>query len=487
MSFIIAINNLNTAMFRVVNCSTCSVVSNLEYFIDTDPGYGAATSLSAPSSLNFSRNYTISLGSISPGIHTLYIRAKNENGDWSFTQKRSFYVFEGSSSGTSDLDYLEYFIDTDPGYDNGNPLGVSNGTESDANYTINLTGINLGIHTLYVRAKNKNGVWSFIQKRSFYVFDGGVAGTSELDYLEYFIDADPGYDNGEPLGVSNSTDSDANYTIDLNGLAPGIHTLYVRAKNQSGLWSFIQKRMFYVFEGSGLEEPEIVEIEYYIDDEPGLGNASKIAFTPDDTVEVNLSLNAADFTGNNFIYVRAKDNYGRWSFTVRDTLNWTDNMIDLMPRTEQQASTGDPITNIEWDTINNVEMVNVDLVTRNGEFVRRIAINVDPGSNIASWVIPVSVPDGEYKIKVYDSTEPTIFDISSNTINITAVCMEELDIRTQDEIYGEYKAEMMIMSDGRVEGLTPTLFSSPNIELDGGFEVPLGALFEAMVEGCNND
>lgn len=476
-----------------VDCDDCtqsipdniSPLNRLEYFFNADPGYGQGTPLEIISEVAFSKSYTLPMAGLNSGINTLFIRAENKAGNWSFVERRTFYVLDGSST-SSDLDYLEYFIDTDPGVNNAEPLGVSGPEESDAFYSIDLSGIDPGIHTIYVRAKNKLGQWSFVQRRIFYVMDGSST-SSDLDYLEYFIDMDPGINNAEPLGISGPEESDAFYSIDLSGIDPGIHTVYVRAKNELGQWSFVQRRTFYVTQGDITGEPEIVEIEYFIDSDPGIGNAQKISFSPGDSVDVDISLDATHYRGNNIIYVRAKDNYGRWSFLVNDTLNWSGNFINLFDRAEESLEHGMTIEDIEWDTVNNVGLVNIDLINPSGEFVRRIAMNIDPGGSLSSWIIPANVPTGSYRIKIYDQAEPSIFDISENVIHITAICQDILNIDgSTNDIIGIYSASQKIISNGLISK-NETTFSAPNIELDQGFEVPLGALFEALIEGCSNN
>jgi hypothetical protein len=66
--------------------ATAPAVSNMEYFIDTDPGFGAATSLTVPGNTGDVNNYSVSLnlsGSLSTGIHYLCIRSKQN--PWSLT------------------------------------------------------------------------------------------------------------------------------------------------------------------------------------------------------------------------------------------------------------------------------------------------------------------------------------------------------------------------------------------------------------------
>ena len=55
---------------------------------------------------------------------------------------------------------VEYYIDTDPGFGNGTGVDISAGTDITVGFTADLTGLDDGIHLLYVRSHNANGVWS---------------------------------------------------------------------------------------------------------------------------------------------------------------------------------------------------------------------------------------------------------------------------------------------------------------------------------------
>jgi Secretion system C-terminal sorting domain len=66
--------------------STAPAVSNMEYFIDTDPGFGAATPITVPGNTGDVNNYAVNLnlsGSLSSGTHYLCIRSKQN--PWSLT------------------------------------------------------------------------------------------------------------------------------------------------------------------------------------------------------------------------------------------------------------------------------------------------------------------------------------------------------------------------------------------------------------------
>ena len=79
-------------------------VSKMEYFFDTDPGYGNGQNLSLSAGQTVLHSGTINTSSLSDGVHRLYYRAK-QNGVWSQTHSQ----WVGISS-TSSISKGEYFF-----------------------------------------------------------------------------------------------------------------------------------------------------------------------------------------------------------------------------------------------------------------------------------------------------------------------------------------------------------------------------------------
>ncbi|WNH08017.1 hypothetical protein [Thalassobellus suaedae] len=58
--------------------------------------------------------------------------------------------------GFSQINKAEYFIDTDPGTDMGFEIPITQGDDITKSFSINTTGLSLGIHTLYIRTRDIN-------------------------------------------------------------------------------------------------------------------------------------------------------------------------------------------------------------------------------------------------------------------------------------------------------------------------------------------
>ena len=214
------------------------------------------------------------------------------------------------------LERVEYYFDTDPGFDAGYPVPGSSGSLAMViNEVIIPATLPDGIHEFYIRAKLvKAGVsyWSNIYKSSFLKLTAPQL-LPKVTTIEYYIDADPGPGAGIQVDVSSITGSVFNVPVDLSAVSSGLHHLYLRAKDNRGMWSTIYTASFIRLEGTagtGL----ITRLEYDIDNMSALGNGTSIAITPasaiNQAVTVDLSTAAA---GLHTLYLRAMDNAGKWS------------------------------------------------------------------------------------------------------------------------------------------------------------------------------
>ena len=55
--------------------------------------------------------------------------------------------------------------------------------------------------------------------------------------LEYFLDIDPDAGAGIWVSVIAGAEVEHSFTVDVSGLSPGFHNLFVRALDSNGAWS----------------------------------------------------------------------------------------------------------------------------------------------------------------------------------------------------------------------------------------------------------
>lgn len=217
-------------------------ISRVEYFFDSDPGLGKATSISIANSTDIANQQTaISTNDLAKGIHTLHFRSQNASGIWSVTNS---VIFLKGNNTIPNIVRAEYFWDIDPGFGNATAIPVN--TATDVNFssvTINAQALPEGFHILLIRTQDANGSWSVTNSAA--VLQTGVS--SAIAGAEYFIDVDPGFGKATPLAI-NPADSLPNFAVPVNitGLTAGKHILQWRSQNALGKWSVTNSSEFTV-------------------------------------------------------------------------------------------------------------------------------------------------------------------------------------------------------------------------------------------------
>jgi PKD repeat protein len=159
------------------------------------------------------------------------------------------------SLGMAQITRVEYFIDTDPGLGNGTSVNFipdEDTTRISSTFTVPLTTVENGFHTLYLRTRDAQGRWSITHEHIFFNTELPPADQS-LAAAEYFIDQDPGFGKGTPITVpANQKDTPLSFNVDLSSVSLGFHTLYLRVFDKGKSWSPATQHAFYVKPGGGL-------------------------------------------------------------------------------------------------------------------------------------------------------------------------------------------------------------------------------------------
>jgi hypothetical protein len=212
----------------------------------------------------------------------------------------------------------EYFFDTDPGVGTGRPLAITDGEEVDQSFSVDLTGLAEGFHTLGVRLRDDSARWSLTHTRPFLisVSEGGLTEVSPVTAAEYFFDDDPGVGNGTALAIEAGLTVDLSSAIATAGLAPGFHRLGVRVKSQGGHWSMVATRPFLLEIATtpdGTVSP-IVGAECFFDNDPGVGNGMSLSVTTSDsTLQIKGKVETTDLAaGFHSLHIRFRNQLGQW-------------------------------------------------------------------------------------------------------------------------------------------------------------------------------
>ena len=219
-----------------------SNIVEIEYFFDVDPGFGNGVSVAVTPNNTVSAQFTADVSGLPPGLHNLYVRARDELGRWGIVQSKPIIVqrFDANDPSLNILD-VEYFFDIDPGFGSGTILDFVYDSEVELAENIDLSGLSTGLHRIYVRGKDNSGNWGIVQSKPILIQETDIH--DPLPFVinvEYFFDSDPGFDNGTRFSFSPYDNVELSDSLPLDGLALGNHKLYVRAQDENGLWGIAQ-------------------------------------------------------------------------------------------------------------------------------------------------------------------------------------------------------------------------------------------------------
>ena len=207
----------------------------------------------------------------------------------------------------------EYFWDTDPGLGNGTAISLTdvNTDSSWANVAAPAGALAAGMHKLYVRYLDDEGVWSAAEGQYIYIFGGGPASNFDartITQAEYY------FDNLAPtiIDVADNAEVDVAALANSAGIGYGLHRLFVRYLDEGGAWSGAEGRYIFVFQPwtSDYETVVVTQMEFHFD------TLAPVIVDVADGETVNLAELAStaglDF-GLHRLYVRYLDDRGLWS------------------------------------------------------------------------------------------------------------------------------------------------------------------------------
>ncbi len=313
-------------------------ITAIEYFIDSKPEFGSGTALAGfTASANISNfNGTVNVAGLPEGFHRIYFRSKDAIGKWSLTHSAYFDnytvpVYNTAPPAVTNIVQLEYFLDNnDLGFGNCTQIAVTPNTDiANLNVNINVTGLPAGVHRVFIRSKDANNKWcltnlSVFDNSSASSYPVAPAAVTNIVQLEYFLDNnDLGFGNCTQIPVTPNTNiANLNANINITGLPGGVHRLFIRSKDANNKWCLTNLSVFdnsavMAYPAAPGAAPAISNMEYYIDTDPGFGNATPIT-VPGNTGDinnyaVNINLSGSLSMGTHYLYIRSKQN--PWSIT----------------------------------------------------------------------------------------------------------------------------------------------------------------------------
>ena len=359
-------------------------ISRIEYYVDTDPGFGNGTIVSYSGTNDIATSFTVNMVPLTTGVHIIGVRSRDANGAWSIDNKWLFLKPYNSSGSipVPNISRVEYFVDNDPGLGNATGVTIIPGQDlPNLGFTIDFSSLSQGVHIIGIRSKDANGAWSLDNK---WLFLKPYTGTSSLpvpniNRVEYFVDNDPGYGHGISIPVIPGQDlSNVSFTLDFSAFSLGVHIISIRSMDANGVWSLDNKWLFLKPYNNNQVLPAriISAMEYYMDVDPGYGKGKPVALNAANqlanfNVFANITGNTA---GTHKLFFRTMDDQRAWSLNYVDS--FTVNPVTPAPAINVSSiavkiKCAKDSLNVSFDasgTYNPGNQFNVELSDPNGIF-----------------------------------------------------------------------------------------------------------------------
>lgn len=188
-------------------------------------------------------------------------------------------------------------------------------TELDSVFTLDVSSLEPGIHVVYLRTQNANGVWSLPTQQTFYIPETNLAET--IVEVEYSIDEFVKQGDGTRISFTkNESVVDSIITLNIASLDAGIHNIYLRTKNDFGIWSLPVQGGFYV---SKPDTAKIASVYYRFTGTDYEGDWMSVPVDPErKNVDSLFALSISDLSidSNYTAEIYAKNNFGVRGFSV---------------------------------------------------------------------------------------------------------------------------------------------------------------------------
>jgi hypothetical protein len=144
-------------------------ITDLEYFINEDPGIGKATQAGVPHDSIQDLSFDLGLLNLKKSFNTFYLRAKDEYGNWGQTYNWQFIVSNSQYDPLPGIEAIEYFFNEDPGFEKGAVFPVLPEGQNNISQTIfaDVSELEEGYNTFYIRIKDINNNWSLVHADTF--------------------------------------------------------------------------------------------------------------------------------------------------------------------------------------------------------------------------------------------------------------------------------------------------------------------------------
>ncbi len=212
-------------------------IATEQYWLDGDVG----------TTKTISSGGSADLSGLNMGVHSITVRVQDSEGMWSSPTTKNFIIAATPAQATSVV-RTEYWIDGD----------IAGRKELGASVaSVDLSGLNMGVHSITVRSQDNEGIWSMPVTKNFVMAAREEQATS-IVRCDYWFDGK--VNKRKELGSSVAA-------IGLDSLCAGLHSITVQALDDTGVWSSPVTKYFSVLSASDMEPATLVRYMYWFDDD----------------------------------------------------------------------------------------------------------------------------------------------------------------------------------------------------------------------------
>lgn len=207
-------------------------INLLEFWVDNFAR--SQVSISQQSDITYINN--ISMSSLTEGIHQFYFRTKDISGNWSSLASSFFYKSPINSVSNNTITKVEYWINDDFA---GRQQEVMP-TQKDIVW---LSGMNVstlpdGVHQLFIRTADKNGLWSIPIQSHFIKYSNNFLSNNKISAFRYWIDDDIQHATHVAFQTPLK-DISILTSIDMHHSWKGSHFIHIQTIDEYGQWSVV--------------------------------------------------------------------------------------------------------------------------------------------------------------------------------------------------------------------------------------------------------
>ena len=272
--------------------------------------------------------FTVDAAGEREGMHTLNYRLLNNEGRYSPLYS---WIFVREKLRDESIDnkvaLLEYWID-----DISNGVKTIETDGNEINFTVDASGLSLGLHSLNYRVKDVVGrysmpkTWMFLREE---LRDESI--DNKVTAVEYWIDS---ADNG--VTTENVNSEEINLSIDASALSYGAHTLVYRLKDAIGRYSTPKTWLFIKNKPAG--NARITWYKYWWNNQEELAvreevtaEGSEFVFNKQLTIPDYVMTNADEDNPTATLHVMFGDSEGHISKVLSTEISYTPIVFKIDP------------------------------------------------------------------------------------------------------------------------------------------------------------